>query len=243
MKILVDTHTHTVHSGHAYSTVNENLKYASKKGLDLVCLTDHAFSLPGATHSFYFFNLKVIPSELYGVKLLKGCELNILDEDGSLDDFKKEVSQDCYDNLEYRIASLHPPCLKPENKDYTKTLLNTMKNNNIDCLGHLGDPRYSFDIDEVVKFARDNNTLIELNNSSLRPNSPRFNNDIILKIVDSCYRHNAFMTFGSDAHFSTEVGGFGNIEKLFEEFNIPYDNIITADTDKFLNYIKQNRGN
>ncbi len=243
MKILIDTHTHTVHSGHAYSTVQENMKYASKQNMELVCLTDHAFTMPAGAHSFYFFNLKVIPETLYGVSLLKGVELNILDTDGNIDDFSTDGNQAVYDGLEFRIASLHPPCIKFDTDgDFTDTLINTMKKNNIDCLGHLGDPRYPFNIDKVVQFAKENNTLIEINNSSLTPNGKRFDLDFTLKIINSCIRNDAYMSFGSDAHFSTEVGNFDNIYKLFEEHNIPYDNVITTDKEKFLEFIKRNRG-
>ncbi len=240
MKILIDTHTHTVHSGHAYSTVNENLKYASENNIELVCLTDHAFTMPYAASDFYFYNLSAIPDELYGVKLLKGSELNILDESGSIDDFSR--FQNIYESLEFRIASLHPPCISPTScTDFTNTLINTMKNNNIDCLGHLGDPRYPFDIDEVIKYAKENNTLIELNNSSLNPRNPRFDIDFTLKIIESCLKNDVQMTFGSDAHFLTEVGNFENIHSLFKEHNISYDNVVTKDINEFLQFIQQNR--
>lgn len=242
MKILIDTHTHTVHSGHAYSTVDENLKYASKNNIELVCLTDHAPEMPGGAHSFHFFNLRAIPNELYGVKLLKGAELNILDDTGRIDSFGDYSNLAIFNNLEFRIASLHPPCIKVGQDDYTDALINTMKNNNIDCLGHLGDPRYTFNIDEVVKCAKDSNTLIEINNSSLNTNGNRFDEDFTLKIIDSCIKNDAKITFGSDAHFYTEIGGFDNITNLFEKHNIPYDNVITTDIDKFLNFIKENRG-
>ena len=42
MKRLMDIHTHAVASGHAYSTVDENLRWAAEQGLQLVALTDHA---------------------------------------------------------------------------------------------------------------------------------------------------------------------------------------------------------
>ena len=37
----VDTHLHTVASGHAYGTVTEMAKAASLKGLEMIALTDH----------------------------------------------------------------------------------------------------------------------------------------------------------------------------------------------------------
>ena len=36
MKLRIDTHTHSIASGHAYSTVDENLRWAAEKGLEMV---------------------------------------------------------------------------------------------------------------------------------------------------------------------------------------------------------------
>ena len=41
--------------------------------------------MPGSTHLFYFQNLRMVPRQMYGVKLLLGAELNILDEEGNVD--------------------------------------------------------------------------------------------------------------------------------------------------------------
>lgn len=46
MKLIADTHTHTLASTHAYSTVLENAKFASEIGLSYLGITDHA---PGMT--------------------------------------------------------------------------------------------------------------------------------------------------------------------------------------------------
>ncbi len=243
MKISIDTHTHTVHSGHAYSTLSENAKFASENNIELICLTDHAPEMPGGAHSFYFFNLKAIPNELYSVKILKGVEANIIDDTGRIDSFGEYTKNfSVFDSLDFKIASLHPPCIKIGENDYTNAIINTMKKQNIDCIGHLGDPRYPFKIDEVVKFAKENNTLIEINNSSLNPNGPRYDEDFVLNIIESCLKYDTKMTFGSDAHFYTAIGGFDNIINLFEKHNIPYDNVITTDINNFLNFIKENRG-
>lgn len=48
MDIVVDSHTHTIASGHAYSTILENALAAKNKGLKLLCTTDHAPEMPGA---------------------------------------------------------------------------------------------------------------------------------------------------------------------------------------------------
>ena len=54
MKIEVDTHCHTIASGHAYSTIVENAKAASEKGLKMIAITDHGPAMPGTFHEAYF---------------------------------------------------------------------------------------------------------------------------------------------------------------------------------------------
>ena len=41
MKILLDVHTHTVASGHAFSTLQEMAQAAAGKGLKLLGITEH----------------------------------------------------------------------------------------------------------------------------------------------------------------------------------------------------------
>ena len=47
MKTLLDVHTHTVASGHAFSTLQEMAVAASEKGLKLLGITEHAPGIPG----------------------------------------------------------------------------------------------------------------------------------------------------------------------------------------------------
>ena len=60
MKYVLDVHTHTIASGHAYNTIKEMAQSASEKGLELLGITEHAMKMPGTCHSFYFANLKML---------------------------------------------------------------------------------------------------------------------------------------------------------------------------------------
>ena len=42
MQFELDTHTHTIASAHAYSTIQEMAQAAAGKGLKLLAITDHA---------------------------------------------------------------------------------------------------------------------------------------------------------------------------------------------------------
>ena len=77
MRLIADTHAHTIASGHAYSSLKEMAYAASKNGLEVLSLTEHAPQMPGSCQEIYFRNFNVIPREMHGVKLLLGTELNI----------------------------------------------------------------------------------------------------------------------------------------------------------------------
>ena len=46
-KVLVDAHTHTIASGHAYSSLQEMVQAAADKGLEVLGITEHGPSVPG----------------------------------------------------------------------------------------------------------------------------------------------------------------------------------------------------
>ena len=53
MRVEIDTHTHTLASGHAYNTMNEMAKAAADKGLNLLRKVNNYFYL------FYFLSQKI----------------------------------------------------------------------------------------------------------------------------------------------------------------------------------------
>ena len=82
--MIADMHTHTIASGHAYSTVNELAEAASLKGLQAIALTDHGPRLPGGPHLYHFAAMRFIPKEIAGVRIFLGAEANILDRKAAL---------------------------------------------------------------------------------------------------------------------------------------------------------------
>lgn len=54
MKFIADTHSHTLASGHAYSTIKEMAAAAEAKGLKALAITEHAPKMPGTCGLFYF---------------------------------------------------------------------------------------------------------------------------------------------------------------------------------------------
>ncbi len=81
---------------------------ASRKGLALLGISDHGPAMEGSASKHYFRSGRCIPRELYGVKILFGCELNIMDYDGGID-----LDEVFASPLDYGIASLHDVCITP----------------------------------------------------------------------------------------------------------------------------------
>ena len=53
-------------------------------------------------------------------------------------------------------------------KDNTQAFINCVnKNPKVEILGHIGNPAYELDYDLIVKFAKEKDIMIEINNSSV----------------------------------------------------------------------------
>lgn len=236
MKVLMDTHTHSVASGHAYSTVDENLRWAAEQGLELVALTDHAPGMKDTTGHAYFANLHVLPERLHGVRLLRGIELNIMDFDGTVDMDEKVLSR-----LDLCIASLHTPCIKPgSRKENTRAILKAMEHPYVDIIGHPGDPRYDVDYKEVFRQAKETGTLLEVNNASLIPGGFRDGSqENVKQILMMSMTEGVPVVLGSDAHFYTGIGNFSHAEALLREVGFPEELVLNTNPTRFLSGLKK----
>ncbi len=236
MKAIIDLHTHALASGHAYSTVKENIEYAKINGLKYYGLSDHGIDMPGGPHLFYFHNLKVIPNEVDGVRILKGMEANIIDYDGNID-----VEVDKYiSGLDYVIASLHTVCLEPGTKEEnTRATLNAMDHKLVKIIGHPDDGRYELDYETVVKKAKEKNILLEVNNSSLNSGSFRPNaRENYRELLSLCKEHKVRIILGSDAHICYQVGIFDNAQSLLEELDFPKELVINYHEDEIIEFFQ-----
>lgn len=123
-KISLDVHTHTIMSGHAYSTLQEMAAVAQQKGLDILGITEHAPGIPGTCDPIYFRNLHVVPRQMGSLRLLLGAELNILDTSGTID-----LDETIYPLLDLRIAGIHLLCWQGGTiEENTQGMVNAIRN-------------------------------------------------------------------------------------------------------------------
>ena len=235
MKYVLDAHTHTIASGHAYSTIMENAAYAAEAGLELLGITDHAPAMAGGTQPSYFLNFSTIPREISGVEIYMGAELNIMDYDGNID-----LDEFYLQRMDYAIASLHPPCIPfGTMEENTSAVLKAMENPYVKILGHPGDPRYPIDCKAIVNKAVETETLIEINDASLIPNGFRKGSEVYIgEILKLCQKKNFPVILASDAHFATHIGKFDNALRLINEAGFPEELIINRSKELFKNFLK-----
>ena len=234
MKDVLDVHTHTTASGHAYSTLRENISAAKSAGLELIGISDHAPKMPGSCHDFYFLNFEVIPRNAYGIKLVMGAELNILDYSGSTD-----LPAQILKKIDYAIASLHNPCIDPGTvEENTAAIIGAMKNPYVVIIGHPDNPKYPVDFDKIARAAKENHVLLELNNSSYKPTGYRVGSQENAKLLlEACQKYNAAVIMGSDAHIDFDVGNHKFSQKVIAENNFPEELVINTDAAKFFEFV------
>jgi putative hydrolase len=236
MRIAIDTHTHTVASGHAYSTVYELALGARKRRLKGFVLTDHGPALPGGTHPYHFSNMRILPDRMRGVRFYMGVEANILDLEGGLD-----LGDDYLRMLHFAYAGLHEICFPPGSEaDNTRALVAALQNPLIDAVSHPGNPLYPVDIRAVVLAAKENGKAIEINNGSFRVRKGSI--DRCMEFAKLCAETGTLVACGSDAHYWSDVGRVDVALDMIKEARIPRELVINATTASFEAFLRRRAG-
>lgn len=235
-ELKLDVHTHTVMSGHAYSTLQEMVAAAQQRNLDILGITEHAPGIPGTCNPIYFRNLHVVPRQFGNLRLLLGAELNILDTKGTLD-----LDEYYYRLLDIRIAGIHLLCWEGGTiEENTQGMINAIRNPWTQIISHPGDGTAELLFEPIVLAAKESKTLLEINNSSLNPNRNKetaLRNN--LEILRLCKRYEVPVVLSSDAHISYAIADYSFIWPLLQETEFPDQLIMNYFPDHFLRYIGQ----
>lgn len=230
----VDTHIHTIASGHAFSTVEEIVAAAHRRGLEGVAITDHGPALPGGPHIYHFMALRFIPEIMQGVRVLRGVEANILDE-GKLD-----IGAEAMEYLDIVLAGLHEGCGNSGTSaaENTRTLLQAMENPWVDIITHPGNPAYPLDYIAVVEQAVRTNTALEINSSSFTT-SRKNSAPNCLEIARLCAEKGALVAVGSDAHISSGVGEFTCAVEALEQSGVLPAQVVNRDLKALVAFLQR----
>ena len=237
MKLAADLHTHSIASGHAYSTINEMAQAAADIGLEMIAITDHGPNMPGGPHKYFFGNLRVVPSIISGVQVLKGVEANIISPLGELD-----LPETILKRLDIVFAGFHSGTGYDNNGvlENTKALIGALKNPYVDGIVHPGNPAFPVDIEQVVTAAKDFNKLIEINNASLTiTRLGSLENCIVFAKLAAKY--NVPVVINSDAHHTSLVGSFGSGIELVRSVGLASKLVLNTDVNKITEFLNTRR--
>lgn len=233
MKYPVDTHTHTIASTHAYSTIHDYLPIARAKGIKLFATTDHGPEMADAPHVWHFANLPILPRVVDGVGILRGIEANIKNLDGEIDFPERYESR-----LDMIMAGFHeqvfPPC---DQATHTQAMINAIKSGRVDMISHPGNPAFPIDIQAVVKAAADYRVALEINNSSFIHSRPGSEGNC-RAIVEAARDLGAYLTFGSDSHVAFSLGDFDHCHRLVTEAGFPLERVLVRSPRALLDFLE-----
>lgn len=234
MKLLTDLHTHSVACGHAYSTFAENVATAHAKGLAVYGFSEHTPALLKGTERAFFANLKVLPSEYKGMRILKGCEVNIIKLDGTLD-----LDAPLLQSLDYVIASLHIDCLQSGTaKENTDCLIHVMDYPFVNIIAHPDNSQFPLEYDRLVLAAKEKGVLLEVNESSLKPTSSRQGGrENIITYLQLCKKHGTPVIINTDAHYAELIGEFAYSRAVLDELDFPADLVVNTSIDQLRHFI------
>ncbi|MDE5933216.1 MAG: PHP domain-containing protein [Lachnospiraceae bacterium] len=248
--ISADIHTHCIASGHGtQDTITDMARAAAERSLQVLGLSDHGPATPGAADSSYFRNLLLAERKRFGVSLLYGAELNILNENGDVD-----LEDSLIQALDYAFVSIHPPTFHAGTVDSntgtrpqsgtaasnTDAYIRAMQHPGVRFLGHPDDGRFPVDYERLLSAARENHVYPEINNASLMPDAYRTDGWHNSKqILTLCKKMQLPVLLSSDSHGRKHIGDMKYILPLLAECDFPQKLIINSDLDMLYRILKK----
>ena len=167
-----DLHMHSTATD-GINTIAEMAEAAKARGLKYVAITDHskrvsmANGLDGKRLLQQWKEIDQLNKQLKGIKVLKGVEVDIL-EKGGLD-----IEDEVLAKADWVVASVHYG-QNQSREQITARVIGALENPNVSAIGHPTGRMlrrrkpYEIDLDAVLRAARDNGKLMELNAHPIR---------------------------------------------------------------------------
>lgn len=230
---VADVHMHSILSGHAFGTVRELAYEAAQRGMKLIGVTEHGPGIPGTCDPIYFRNIIDAPRMLYGVEMLYGSEVNVLNG-GKLDLDRRHL--DC---LDYAIAGIHGLCYEDAGVvGNTDNVIRCMMDPKVRFISHPDANTYPMDYKALAEGAKAYNVALEVNNSSLR--KPALRPGCLEnygKMLPLCMEYGVNIIVNTDAHDPSQVGDFALATKLLENLQMDEKLILNLDLQKLKDFL------
>ena len=233
--LKIDLHIHTLHSGHAYGSFYDVVNEAKRKKMSMIAITDHGPKVRGAT-SENNFTIGYRRPEYKNLRVLWGCEANIIDIKGNID-----LNQYIQNKLDILLVGFHKISKYKDAgiKGNTKAMINALKNPQIDILTHPTHPQFKYNYEKVFQAALDNNVLLELNLAYLKNHLSDEKLVLFKKMIDMTRVAGKKIIVNSDAHFIHEIGDDAILKKYWTKLGLTKDIIINNYPDELMKFLKK----
>lgn len=230
---ILDIHTHSIVSGHSYGTVREMAQAAKEASLQLLGISEHGPGIPGTVNPFYYTNLEVAPRNLYGVEMVYGCEINVLNGG------KLSLSEEFIQFLDYGLVGIHGLCYENEGiENNTKNVIECMKHEKVFFVSHPDDDCTPLNYELLVEAAKEYHVALEVNNSSFRKLDQRLNClENYRTMLALCNEYKVPIIVNTDAHDPCFVGDFELAYDFLETVDFDEELILNTSADKFKKFI------
>lgn len=245
--ILVDMHTHTIFSKHAYSSISENLAVAERRGLGFIAITDH-----------YYENGDVIDKKNEKTRI-KYMESNINRPDhpvyviGSAEfNLGQNIEVfDKYRDLLWRPIGLHTWFVDIPNLNLEQ-VYNLYMNawaDDFNAFVHIERELHKVNqgrcevseldqfLRKVVKFAKEKNIWLEVNESSILVDEGG-GAARLAKWLAFAKDNGNKICLGTDAHYMDAVGDFSHALELLNILDYPKELVLNVNEDQIKKYCK-----
>jgi len=239
MHAITDLHTHTVYS-HGKGSIEDNVRVASKRGLQAVGIADHGpshlFIGIGGASAFWQMKreIETLRHKYPEVEILLGVEANIVDTDGTID-----VSAAILPELDFLLVGYHK-LVRPQSlaafwqgaynfwSGWTKTSSESLRVANTAAITAavrrypivaITHPGLQIDIDtaELGRVCKEHGTFLEINSS--------YGRELDQFIMEALPTGVRFL-LSSDAHEPERVGDFFQAYQLIQRLQIPRERIV-----------------
>ena len=105
-----------------------------------------------------------------------------------------------------------------------------------------GTQDYQYLLDLIDKKAKETGTLLEVNNSSLRPEGFRENTkENCLEMVKECKAQGVMIVLGSDSHVDADIAEYPYAEEILRETDFPEKLVANVSLEKLKACIKHGK--
>ena len=231
--IECDLHIHSIRSICGFHTLFEIVSVIREKGLKAFALTDHSpvHTTPRAHFSVL---VKRIPPVIDGVRVFKGIEASILNEDGDLD-------LPVFEGFPYEIiiAGIHDYdkfMPGPDKDRNTRAVINAMKKYpEMKILPHPFYKFCPFDIDAITDVACETETAVEINNAYIL--TKKADTDALQYLLELALKKEAMLCVNSDGHVFSEMGVFDHALDYMKPYGLENFNIVNRTFESTLEFL------